>query len=268
MRYRNECVLLIEGSANDAGRILDELSGATAGHFRVEWVTRLSSALERLRSGGVGAVVLNLTLPDSQGIETFDTLFQAAPEVPILIVSEALAEEVAMKAVQRGANDYLRKDQADGSRLRRAIRSMMDSRAAAAMALENDASNVTLDSIGEAVLRTDPYGKVLYLNRVAEKMTGWSRVEALGRQVTEVLHIIDSAGAECGDGVGIIPEENESAKVIDRSSNCILVRRDGSECGIENRVTSIHDPDGKVTGSVVAFHDVTAARAASRNMIC
>src|ERR1700723_3169027 len=137
MSDRDECVLLIEGSAKDAGRILDELSGAAAGPFRVEWVTGLSSGLERLRSGGVGAVVLNLTLPDSQGIETFDKLFQAVPGVPILIVSEALAEEVAMKAVQHGANDYLRKDQADGSRLRRAVRTMMDRRAAVAMSLEN-----------------------------------------------------------------------------------------------------------------------------------
>jgi diguanylate cyclase (GGDEF)-like protein/PAS domain S-box-containing protein len=254
----------VEGSASDAGRILNELSGETAGYFRVEWVTALSSGLERLRSGGVGAVVLNLTLPDSQGLETFDKLFQAAPQVPILIVSEAAAEEVAMKAVQRGANDYLRKDQADGFRLRRAVRTMMDRRAAVAMSLENAASNVTLDSIGEAVLRTDSHGKVLYLNRVAERMTGWSREEALGRQVTEVLHIVDGAGTECGDAM--IPGENETAKTVDRSTNCVLVRRDGSECGIENRVTSIYDPDGTLTGSVVAFHDVTAARAASREM--
>lgn len=266
MRNRDECVLLIEGSASDAGRILDELCGETAGLFRVEWVTGLSSGLERLRTGGVGAVVLNLTLPDSRGIETFDKLFQAAPQVPILIVSEAAAEEVAMKAVQHGANDYLRKDQADGSRLRRAVRTMMDRRAADAMSLENAASNVTLDSIGEAVLRTDSCGKVLYLNRVAERMTGWGRDEALGRQVAEVLHIVDGAGAECGDAVRMIPGEKGSAKIADSSTNCILVRRDGSECGIENRVTSIYDPDGKMTGSVVAFHDVTAARAASREM--
>jgi diguanylate cyclase (GGDEF)-like protein/PAS domain S-box-containing protein len=266
MRNRDECVLLIEGSASDAGRILDELCGETAGHFRVEWVTGLSSGLERLRSGGVGAVVLNLTLPDCQGIETFDKLFQAVPQVPILILSEAATEEVAMKAVQHGASDYLRKDQADGSRLRRAVRTMMDRRAAVAMSLENAASNVTLDSIGEAVLRTDSYGKVLYLNRIAEKMTGWNRDEALGRQVTEVLHIVDGAGAECGDVARMTSRENETAKIVNRSTNCVLLRRDGSECGIENKVTSIYDPDGKMTGSVVAFHDVTAARAASREM--
>ena len=258
-------MLLIEGSASDAGRILDELCGETAGHFHVEWVTGLSSGLERLLSGGVGAIVLNLTLPDSQGIETFDKLFQAVPQVPILIVSEAAAEELAMKAVQRGANDYLRKDQADGSRLRRAVRTMMDRRAAVAMSLENAASNVTLDSIGEAVLRADSYGKVLYLNRVAEGMTGWSRGEALGRQVTEVLHIVDGADAECSDAVRMV-SHNEIAKAVDRSASCILVRRDGFECGIENRVTPLYDPDGKITGSVVAFHDVTAARAASREM--
>ena len=113
-------------------RILGELSSATDERFQVEWVTELSSGIERLRNGGVGAVVLDLTLPDSHGVETFDKLFQAAPRVPILILSEADTEEMARQAVQRGAQDYLVKNQADGYRLRRTVRTMMDRRAAEA----------------------------------------------------------------------------------------------------------------------------------------
>jgi DNA-binding NarL/FixJ family response regulator len=68
----------------------------------VEWVAELSNGIERLRNGGVGAVVLDLTLPDSHGVETVDKVFQAAPGVPILILSEADAEEIASQVVQRG----------------------------------------------------------------------------------------------------------------------------------------------------------------------
>src|ERR1700684_485700 len=100
---RDECVLLIEADADDAAKILDELSSATDERFLVEWVTELSSGIERLRNGGVGAVVLDLTLPDSHGVETFDKLFQASSRVPILILSEADAEEMARKAVRGGA---------------------------------------------------------------------------------------------------------------------------------------------------------------------
>src|ERR1700693_1212452 len=262
----DECVLLIEGYAHDAARILDELASPPEERFRAEWVTQLSSGLERLGRGGVGVVVLDLTLPDSHGVATFDRFFQAAPQVPILIVTDSDAEEMAMKAVQRGARDYLRKDQVDGSRLRRAVRTMMDRRAAAAVLLENAVTNVTLDSIGEAVLRTDFRGKVMYLNRIAEKMTGWSREEALGRPVTEVLRIINGiGGAGSSDASKTAPPEEETTPMAS-GVNCILIRRDGSECGIENKVTVVADVDGNITGSVLAFHDVSAARANSREM--
>lgn len=263
----DECVLLIEGAADDAARILAELGLATEEQFHVEWVTKLSGGLERLRRGGVGAVVLDLTLPDSQGVETFDRVFHAAPQVPILIVSGHAAEETAMEAVHRGARDYLLKNQADGHRLRRAVRGMMDRRAADAMLLENAVANVTLDSIGEAVLRTDVQGKVKYLNRIAEKMTGWGRAEALGLPVSEVLRIVDGAGgAGCGQAFGAASKEDKTAKTTTAGVNCILVRRDGFECGIESKVTPIHDPDGSLTGSVVSFHDVSMARATTREM--
>src|ERR1700676_5351471 len=103
----DECVLLIEADPNVAAGILAELNSATEERFHVEWVTELSSGIERLNKGGVGSVVLDLTLPDSHGVETFDKLFHAASRVPILILSEAEAEEMAAQAVQRGAHDYV-----------------------------------------------------------------------------------------------------------------------------------------------------------------
>src|SRR5580698_8870092 len=74
-KHTEECVLLIEGEANDAAKISNELNSATDDRFDVEWVSELSSAIERLRNGGVGAVVLDLTLADSHGIETFNKVF-------------------------------------------------------------------------------------------------------------------------------------------------------------------------------------------------
>ena len=128
-----ECVLLIEADATVAAEILTELNSATEERFDVEWVTQLSSGIERLRKGGVGAVVLDLTLPDSYGVETFDKLFQVASRVPILILSEADAEEMARQAVQRGAHDYVVKNQSVGYRLRGVVRTMIDRRAAEAV---------------------------------------------------------------------------------------------------------------------------------------
>jgi diguanylate cyclase (GGDEF)-like protein/PAS domain S-box-containing protein len=144
---------------------------------------------------------------------------------------------------------------------------MMDSRATEAIALENVVANVTLDSIGEAVLRTDVQGKVTYLNRKAEEMTGWSREEARGRPMADVLRLIERVGGPAdGKAVGIAMQEDQATKETAGCTNCILVRRDGFECGIERKVTPIQDQDGNVTGAVVAFHDVSAAQAKSLEM--
>ncbi|MHB8756147.1 MAG: putative bifunctional diguanylate cyclase/phosphodiesterase [Candidatus Acidiferrales bacterium] len=262
-----ECVLLIESQANDAARISDELSSATPERFHVDWVTELSSAIEHLRGAGVGAVVLDLALSGSQGLETFKQIFQAAPRVPILILSGADTEEMARQAVRLGAQDYLLKNQADGYRLRQAVRAVINRSAAEAIMAENESANVTLDLIGEAVLRTDIHGTVTYLNRVAEKMTGWSREEALGRPVADVLQIVDGvSGGAVRNAVEVVIQEDKTASVTANCTNCILVRRDGFEFGIENRVTPIYGRDGSVTGTVVAFHDVSEARARSLEM--
>jgi diguanylate cyclase (GGDEF)-like protein/PAS domain S-box-containing protein len=261
---RHECVLLIAADADEAARVLGELGSVTEERFQVEWVTELSRGIERLRDGGVGAAVLDLDLPGNQNVETFDELFRAAPGVPILILSEADTEATAREAVQRGAQDYLVRGQADGYRLRRTVRTMLDRRAAEAVALENEVANATLDSIGEAVLRTDIRGNVTYLNRVAEKMTGWSREEALGRPIADVLRLVDcDSGAAVDNAVATVIHGDRTATAMISFISCTLVRRDGVELGIENRVTVVDDQAGNLIGAAVVIRDVGAARAAS-----
>jgi diguanylate cyclase (GGDEF)-like protein/PAS domain S-box-containing protein len=143
----------------------------------------------------------------------------------------------------------------------------LDSRAAEAIHLENEVANLTLDSIGEAVLRTDSLGKVTYLNRVAEKVTGWSREEARGRPVAEVLRLIDGARRAALDtALGAATQEGEAPSSAAGGTNCILVRRDGLEVGIERKTTLIRERGESVTGAIVAFRDVSAERAKSLEM--
>jgi diguanylate cyclase (GGDEF)-like protein/PAS domain S-box-containing protein len=267
----DECVLLIEADADVGAEILAELNSATEERFHVEWVTELSSGIERLRKGGVGAVVLDLTLPDSHGVETFDKLFQASSRVPILILSEADAEQMARQAEQRGANDYLVKNQSVGYRLRGVVRTMIERRTAEAvvkaLVLQNEVAKLTLDAIEEAVLRTDINGDITYLNRMAESLTGWCRGEALGRSITDVLRITNGdTTLTNGEALDILDSEDGTAMPAANCTTCVLVGRDGVELRIEKTVTPIHDQDGVVTGSVVAFHDVSAARAKSLEM--
>jgi diguanylate cyclase (GGDEF)-like protein/PAS domain S-box-containing protein len=264
---RLRSVLLIGPAAEDAARTLGELSSATDHGFLLECVVDIPSGIERLRTGGVGTVVLDFTSLNGNGPEKFDNLFQAANRIPILLLSAADSEDAARQAVQRGARGYLVKEQADAYRLKRTVRYLLDLHASEAVWLENEIANITLDCIGEAVLRIDIHGHIAYLNRIAEKMTGWSREEALGRPIADVLKVIErvnpAAAVACAE---IAAPQDTTSGSIAHCANCTLVRRDGLEFAIEKKVTPILDQQGTVTGSVVAFHDVSAARAKSLEM--
>src|SRR6202042_2792176 len=127
-------------------------------------------------------VLLELSLPDSYGIDTFDKLFTAAPEVPILVLSGKTLEAVAIQAVERGAQDYLLPGHLDSYSLPRALRNAIERKSVEdALYIEKERAVVTLNSIGDAVLCTNISGNVTYLNLVAEKLTGWTREEATGQ---------------------------------------------------------------------------------------
>jgi diguanylate cyclase (GGDEF)-like protein/PAS domain S-box-containing protein len=213
----------------------------------------------------IAGVVVDLFLSDTQGIRTFELLYRASPHVPILVLSSRRDEDVARWAVRRGAQDYLLKERLDDYTLPKTLNSMLErSVYSESMFLEKERAQVTLNSIGDAVVSTDVAGNVTYLNPVAESMTGWSLQEACGRPLQEVLRIIDADSRE--------PALNPVALAILKdmtvglSANCVLVRRDGYQTAIEDTAAPIHDGRGQVTGAVIVFHDVGVARAMSLRM--
>ena len=98
-------ILLVEDDAADAKLIQEALTGAGGSRFHVESVTRLSEALDRLSGEEIEVILLDLTLPDSQGLPVFDRVFEAAPNALIIVLSTANDEATANQAVQRGAHD-------------------------------------------------------------------------------------------------------------------------------------------------------------------
>jgi diguanylate cyclase (GGDEF)-like protein/PAS domain S-box-containing protein len=129
---------------------------------------------------------------------------------------------------------------------------------------EKERAQVTLNSIGDAVVSTDLAGNVSFLNPVAEEMTGWSQKEATGQPVTEILRILnDSTRRAIANPMELAVMENLTMNL---ASNCHLIRRDGKETPIEDSVSPIHDRRGEVTGAVIVFRDVTAAQAMTRQM--
>src|ERR1700683_3925864 len=258
-------ILLIQDDPASAGRIGVALAAGDAGAFEVEWVRQLSQGLDRLSKKGIAAVLLDLSLPDSEGVATFDKLFSASPDLPILILAGNTSEGLAKEAVSRGAQDYLVPAYLDTYSLQRALRNAVDRKGIEdALYVEKERAVVTLNSIGDAVLCTNISGNITYLNIVAEKMTGWPRKEAIGKPLAEVFRIIDGGTRQTArDPMEMAGEQNET---VGLTINCVLIRRDGHESAIEDSAAPIHDRSGRVIGAVIVFHDVSAARAMSLQM--
>ncbi|MEJ1963452.1 MAG: EAL domain-containing protein [Gammaproteobacteria bacterium] len=264
-------ILLIQEDSANASTVCAALTHSVDGPFSVEWVTHCGEGLERLtreqprEAESISAVLVDLFLPDSSGVETFERLFRAAPQIPILVLVDSPHEALGRLAVQRGAQDYLLKDHLESYLLPKALRSMIE-RATNAEALfeEKERAQVTLDSIGDAVISCDVRGEVTYLNVVAESMTGWSREEAAGHPVLTVFRIVDAVTREVAPNpMTLAIREN---RTVCLTPNCVLIRRDGVEAAIEDSAAPIHDRRGKVTGAVMVFHDVSTTRALSLRM--
>ncbi len=383
-------VLLIEDDADEARLIEAALARKGGKPYQIERATGLSEALGILAKASFAIILLDLSLPDGQGIAVFEQVSQAAPEALIIILSSEEDEETARLAVQNGADDYLVKDQVDAHWLPRTLdylierkttrqaltlsearfRAMSDAsplgifvsdvhgecvytneayhtisglsleqtlgtnwrmaihpddrervlvewRAAAlgeakfttkarflradgsivwtrlnaaamldglqprgyvqivediterkaaedAMFEEKERAQVTLNSIGDAVLTTSLSGNVTYLNHVAEMMTGWSRENAIGRPLSEVFRIVDGTTRQAAPNPAQLAiREN---RTVGLAADSILLRRDGYESAIEDSAAPIHNRDGQVAGAVIVFHDVSESRTMALKM--
>jgi diguanylate cyclase (GGDEF)-like protein/PAS domain S-box-containing protein len=134
-----------------------------------------------------------------------------------------------------------------------------------ALSEAKELNEVTLHSIGDAVITTDSEGFIRYLNPVAEKLTGWRAEEAQGQPVHTVFRIIREEDREpVPDLVARCIKENQS---IGLGNHTILISRNGREYAIQDSAAPIRGPDGKLFGVVVVFSDVTEIRRLAEQMV-
>jgi diguanylate cyclase (GGDEF)-like protein/PAS domain S-box-containing protein len=262
-------ILLIQSDGQAAQVVRDALTNSSDPRFRIEWVKSCGSGLELLtarpahQSDGISpisAILVDLVLSDITGLEIIDRLAAAAPKIPIIALCSQQDELVAKEAIQRGAQDYLLKEHLNNYLLPKTLAAVIE-RASITEALfdEKERAQVTLNSIGDAVISTDVEGRVTYLNFVAERLTGWPLEEAVGCPLEEVFRIIDAeTRATIASPMARATVENAT---VGLPPTCILIRRDGVEAAIEDSSAPIHDRRGNITGAVMVFHDVSTARA-------
>ncbi|HSH72314.1 MAG TPA: EAL domain-containing protein [Methylophilaceae bacterium] len=258
-------ILILTDDCHDADILKVALTNSIDGTFKVEWARKLAAGIKLIDKGGIDAIIVDSLLPDSCGIATFDQLYAVAPHIPIMMLCEKAEEELAVEAVKRGAQGYLAKGHFVSSLVPLTMRNSIQRKMLEqAFYKEKTRAEIALNSISDAVLCTDISGKVDYLNIAAEKITGWSREEAQGKPIAEIFNIINGTTREHDQNpVKMVLQEDEPRGL---NADTVLIRRDGIEVSIEDSVSPIHDWNGKLTGAVIVFHDVSETQAMTMKM--
>ncbi len=212
-------------------------------------------------------LITDIKMPGLDGIELTRRIKKEFPATEVIVITAHGDIDSAVEAMKLGAADFLQKpinnrslrmslkSAAETWRLRKALETTHRE-----LAEEKELLSVTISSINEGLITTDINGNVILMNRMAEKLTGWSCNEAAGIPVQEVFDIT-TPDMKLFDNSGClsIPVENEARK--GGSGTGILVRRkDDAPVDVSFNVTVLRDANGGVRGSVIVFRDITEKR--------
>lgn len=158
----------------------------------------------------------------------------------------------AAKIAERALHD------AKGQLTRGAARAEEMQLASDSLRAEKEILRVTLASIGDAVITTDPEGRITYLNPVAEQLTGWLSAAVQGVPLPQIFRILSEATRELVEDPVLSCLRDGTVKGL--ANNTLLIARNGSEISIDDSAAPIFASDGEVLGAVLIFRDVTEKR--------
>jgi PAS domain S-box-containing protein len=241
------------------GRLLTE-------HYQVEAVPDGEAALATARRRPPDLILTDVMMPRLDGFGLLREL-RADPRtrnLPVILLSARAGEESRVEGLEAGADDYLVKPFGAKELLARVSAHLQMARmrreASAAIQKERDWLRVTLASIGDAVITTDTAGRITFLNGVAESLTAWPTSAAAGQPLDSVFRLVDEQTRQ--------PVENPAMRalregvVVGLANHTILIRKDGSECPIDDSAAPVWDGQGHVVGCVLVFRDTTVRRRA------
>ena len=178
MEERNINVLLIEDNQDDAELLQRKLAKSVNGHFTVTPAKCLKDGLEKLSGNSHDLILSDLGLPDSHGLDTVTQVLQMAPDIPLVVLSGYDDEDVAIKAVQLGAQDYMVKGQMDGAQMERSLFYAVE-RFRLQRELEQHTQEISkiqanllkiLDKNADAIIVVSKDKQILFINPAAESL--------------------------------------------------------------------------------------------------
>jgi PAS domain S-box-containing protein len=242
-------VLLIEDNPGDARLVKEALSEPGIGPIAsLAHVERLAKGLEHLEAQPVDAILLDLTLPDSSGLATFQQIFARASQVPIILLTGMDNEDMAQDLMRAGAQDYLVKGQVDGRSLMRSIRYAIERKISEDnLRASEERFRTLIEQASDGIFITDARGNILDVNSSGCALLGYSRDEVLKMNMLDL--------AVPGPDTSFKFNDLLDGKVVLREYE--LIHKDGSRVPAE--VSAKMLTDGRLQGMV---RDISTRRQA------
>jgi PAS domain S-box-containing protein len=181
-------VLLVEDSPSDAELLQEALRGTGAGRFEFVVAERLAEALHQVKHAPFDVLLLDLSLPDSTGADTFFRARAAAPGLPIIVLTGTENEVVGTEAVRHGIQDYLLKGEADGRQIARTIRYAIERKRVEEALRESEARfRAVFNATQDAVMLADDEGNCVDANPAAARLFGLPAANLIGARIDQFM---------------------------------------------------------------------------------
>jgi len=207
-------------------------------------IIKLKDALDNFEQGKLGKTQLNISKNELGMISNSFNLMAARIEIETQEKIDKAAELLAAQkeiftqaALIKTQNDYY---------------------------IEKQLYQATLASIGDAVISCDTSSHIIFLNKVAERITGWTQEEAIGQHIENIFNIANEFTLEKSEN--IVEKAITSGIVSEMGNHTILINKDGIEIPVEDSAAPIFQEDGAIVGVVLVFRDVTYKRGVFRTI--
>ena len=253
-------VLLIAAQKDDHARVGQALAGIRGAPFRLETAGTLADGLARLKLGRIDAVMLDLNLPDSLGLTTFLRVQPKAPQIPVVVITDPTDDDLGRNAVDRGALDYLSKDQVTTQLLDKVLRYATErTHTLKALKASEQRYRELFQNVTAGVFQTTPDGKFMAANPALVRMLGYdSEDELLAVDVAQDIYM------DPGHREAWVTEMAQGGEV--RNAELVLKRRDGSKIVVLENSRAVRDSEGRVIFYEGTLTDITAAHELSQQL--
>ncbi|HEX4122517.1 MAG TPA: PAS domain S-box protein [Verrucomicrobiae bacterium] len=262
MEIKTIKILLVEDNPDDVFFLRMVLHKVTGTHFELHPVKTLANGLSRLAEGNIDVVLLDLTLPDSTGMETFSSIKAHARDVPIIVLSGTDDETLAVNAVHAGAEDYLVKGRVDSQLITRAIIYAIERTESkrAVLQAEERYRGIFENSVA-GIFQTSPEGAYLDVNPALIRIYGYSSRQELMSSISDIAKLLYVDPNRRADFVKLM---RERGVVQDFESQ--IYRKDGSIIWIAENARAVTGDQGRIIYYEGMVEDITARKEAEEKV--